>query len=409
MRAWEGLSPDTLEIAGGFGFYVHVPFCRTRCDYCAFATWTDREDLIDRYVDALCLEIDRTRSDGRWRTPETVFFGGGTPSLLSVDQVSRVLDHAEPAATAEITLECNPESTDVRLLSGISRAGVNRISLGVQSTKAHVLKGLGRTAHEGSVERALRAIGTAQIANYNVDLLFGGAGESPDDFVESLIEVLGFDPQPAHVSAYALTIESGTPLARAPERHPDDDALAVRYELADEVLGSHGYRWYEISNWAKPGAECRHNLSCWLGGECRGVGCSAHSHWSGERSANIFLIDRYVEAVLSGADATARRERLDASERSEELVSLVLRTRLGVPSSLVPESLVDDGLMEYSGDRATLTLRGRLLANEVANRLVIPPQVTTGSAREPRPSRGGLEAVQASLRSGTNQRIDTDA
>ena len=381
MDTREGLSHEALEVAGGFGLYVHVPFCRTRCDYCAFATWTDREDLIDRYVDALCLEIDRAGSDERWRTPETVFFGGGTPSLLSIDQVSRVLDHAMPASTAEITLECNPESTDAQFLSGIARAGVNRISLGVQSTKPHVLKGLGRTYHEGSIERALGAIGVAQITNYNVDLVFGGAGESLDDFIEGLVAVLDFDPQPTHISAYALTIESGTPLARAPERHPDDDALAERYELADKVLGAHGYRWYEISNWAKPGAECRHNLSCWLGGEYRGVGCSAHSHWSGERSANVFSIDRYVGAIFAGEDATARAERLGASERTEELATLLLRTSLGLPAYLVSESLVDDGLMEYMGERATLTLRGRLLANEVAMRLVIPSDLETTAAR----------------------------
>ena len=376
----EGLSPDPTAIAGGFGLYVHVPFCTTRCDYCAFATWTDREDLIDHYVRALCLEIDQARAGNGWRVPETVFFGGGTPSLLSVEQVTRVLDHAMPASTAEITLECNPESTDAQFLAGIARAGVNRISLGVQSTKPHVLKGLGRTYHEGSIERALLAIADAQITNYNIDLVFGGAGESAEDFTEGLLEVLDFDPHPSHISAYALTIESGTPLARVPERHPDDDLLAERYECAERVLSARGYRWYEISNWAKPGAECRHNLSCWLGGEYRGVGCSAHSHLSGERSANVFSIDRYVEAIFSTGNATARRERLGESERAEELLALRLRTNLGVSPSLVDKSVFDDGLMEHSGDRATLTLRGRLLANEVAMRLVVPSKLESIAA-----------------------------
>lgn len=370
----QGLPQDVSAIAEGFGLYVHVPFCTTRCDYCAFATWTDRGDLIDTYVDALCLEIDRARAGDGWRVPETVFFGGGTPSLLSVEQVSRVLDHAMPALGAEITLECNPESTDAEFLVGIARAGVNRISLGVQSTKPHVLKGLGRTYHDGSIERALDAIAEAEITNYNIDLVFGGAGESAEDFAEGLDEVLNFGPQPSHISAYALTIESGTPLARSPERHPDDDLLAERYECAESVLVAHGYRWYEISNWAKPGSECRHNLSCWLGGEYRGVGCSAHSHLSGERSANVFSIDRYVEAIFSTGDATARRERLDGSERAEELLGLLLRTNLGVARSSVDESVFEDGLMECNGERATLTLRGRLLANEVAMRLVLLSQ-----------------------------------
>ncbi len=379
MDTREGLSDDEIQIAEGFGLYVHVPFCRTRCDYCAFATWTGREDLIDRYVDALCLEIDGVRAEGRWRTPETVFFGGGTPSLLNADQVARVLDHAMPSPTAEITLECNPESTDARFLSAIARAGVNRISLGVQSTKPHVLHGLGRTYQEGSIERALSAIHAAQITNFNVDLVYGGAGESTSDFVESLAEVLDFGP--THISAYALTVEPGTPLARVPDRHPDDDVLAERYELADAMLRAHGYEWYEISNWAKPGAECRHNLSCWLGGEYRGVGCAAHSHWSGERSANVFSIDRYVETIVAGKDPTARHERLGESERTEELLELLLRTKFGLPLSVVAESLVDDGLMARSGGRATLTLRGRLLANEVAMRLVVP------ASRESMPAR----------------------
>ena len=381
MDVNEGLRDDLFAIAGGFGLYVHVPFCTTRCDYCAFATWTNREDLIDRYVDALCLEIDRARARSGWRVPETVFFGGGTPSRLSVEQVTRVLDHAMPASTAEITLECNPESTDAKFLVGIARAGVNRISLGVQSTKSHVLKGLGRTYHEGSIERALGAIADAQISNYNVDLVFGGAGESSEDFAEGLVEVLEFDPHPSHISAYALTIESGTPLARHPDRHPDDDLLAQRYECAERVLNAHGYRWYEISNWAKPGAECRHNLSCWLGGEYRGVGCAAHSHLSGERSANVFSIDRYMGAIFASGDATARSERLGESERAEELLALMARTNVGLSHSLVDQSLFDDGLMEHSGERATLTLRGRLLANEVAMRLVVPHQFETAAPR----------------------------
>ena len=391
MDLADGLSPDLALVAEGFGLYVHVPFCTTRCDYCAFATWTDHGDLIDRYVDALCLEIDRARQADGWRTPATVFFGGGTPSLLEIDQVSRVLEHAMPASDAEITLECNPESTDARTLLGVARAGVNRISLGVQSTKPHVLRGLGRSHEPGSVERAIDAIATSGITNFNVDLVFGGAGERAEDFAAVLDEVLDLSLRPSHLSVYALTVEPGTPLARSSARHPDDDVLAERYEQADRVLGAAGFRWYEISNWAAPGAECRHNLSCWLGGEYLGVGCSAHSHRSGERSANIVSIDRYVEAIFTGVNATARVDRLDASSRAEESLALMMRTRLGVPLASVDASVFADGLMEAQGARAVLTLRGRLLANEVAMRLVAP-----GPA-------------QASRRSGTNQMTETNA
>ncbi|HUY05676.1 MAG TPA: radical SAM family heme chaperone HemW [Acidimicrobiales bacterium] len=374
MDLVEGLPREFAEIAHGFGLYVHIPFCSTRCDYCAFATWTGREELVERYVDALCLEIDRAKERGRWRSPDTVFFGGGTPSLLSVEQVARVLDRVVPGASTEISLECNPESTDADFLAGIAGLGVNRISLGVQSTKPHVLKGLGRTYQEGSISRVLDAIARAEISNYNVDLVFGGAGESAEDFAEGLLEVLDFSPSPAHISAYALTVESGTPLSRSPDRHPDDDVLAERYESAEAILGAHGFHWYEISNWAKPGAECRHNLSCWLGGDYLGIGCAAHSHLSGERSANVFSVDRYVEAIFSSGEAIARSEFLDSSGRAAELAALLLRTRLGVPRGLVDESLVDDGLMERDGERATLTVRGRLLANEVAIRLLSRPE-----------------------------------
>lgn len=360
---------DLGAVASGFGLYVHIPFCTTRCDYCAFATWTDHEDLIDEYVDALCLEIARAKESSMWRAPATVFFGGGTPSLLTPDQVRRILLEAAPLTTAEITLECNPESTQRDLLSEIAQAGVNRVSLGVQSRKEHVLRGLGRHSVAGALERALDAISAARITNYNIDLVYGGAGESTQDFVDSLTEVLDFSPRPTHISAYALTVEAGTPLAKSPERHPDEDLQAERYERADEILGQRGYDWYEISNWSLPGYECRHNLSCWLGGEYLGVGCAAHSHVAGERFANVFNIDRYVETIDRGESTKAKGERLKSPERSLELLELAMRTRVGIPTHSVEQNVISDGLMVESAGQSVLTLRGRMLANEVAMRL----------------------------------------
>ncbi len=363
---------DLKAVAGGFGLYVHIPFCTTRCDYCAFATWTDRENMIDDYVKLLCSEIYRARREEYWRNPETVFLGGGTPSLLNVDQVEMILEAAQPSSSAEITIECNPESTTSHFVRGIARLGVNRISLGVQSRKEHVLHGLGRTSHDGALERALDALCSAGIANYNVDLIYGGAGESTQDFVESLVEVLSFERPPTHISAYALTVEAGTPLAKSQDRHPDDDLQAERYEIAQTLLHEYGYGWYEISNWAQQGFACRHNLSCWLGGEYLGVGCAAHSHVAGERSANAFSIDRYMELIGQGKSARAKCERLIGREHNQELLELALRTVVGVPISCIDESVFNDGLMERAGEQAVLTLRGRLLANEVAMRIEAP-------------------------------------
>lgn len=379
-------APMRLQaIANGFGLYIHIPFCTTRCDYCAFATWTGREDSIDRYVDAVCLEIERAKTNGWWRTPDTVFFGGGTPSLLSVEQIAKLLHHAEPHASAEITMECNPESTSAENVAGAVAHGVNRISLGVQSRKRHVLAGLGRVSVEGALEQAIEAIDSAGISNLNVDLIYGGHGETTADFVESLTGVLNLGLRPSHISAYALTIEPGTPLSKSPERHPDEDLQAERYEVADQLLSDYGYRWYEISNWSLPGSECQHNLSCWLGGQYLGVGCAAHSHLGGERFANVFALDRYLEAISSNESAEARRERLDDIDRARELLELTIRTTVGVPVECLEASAIEDGLAEVHGTRAVLTVRGRLLANEVALRLrpellashkaILPPAV----------------------------------
>ncbi len=361
-------------LAASFGVYLHIPFCTSRCDYCAFATWTEREEEIDRYVAALLGEIARARDESGWRRPGTIFFGGGTPSLLPAEHLVALIEAIDPLAEAEITVECNPESTEGSMVAAIAAAGVNRISLGVQSRRSHVLASLGRTAHPGAFHRALEAVWTAGITNYNVDLIYGAVGERTEDLAATLDEVFGVAIAPTHLSAYALTVEAGTPLDRDPTRHPDEDLQAERYELIDERLGGEGLHWYEISNWARPGSECRHNLSCWLGGEYRGVGCSAHSHVDGRRFENIVALDRYLRAATAGQSTLAREERLVGAAALEEALILRLRTRGGVPMNYLDHSLVEDGLIEQRGDRAVLTLRGRLLANEVALGLVVPDE-----------------------------------
>jgi putative oxygen-independent coproporphyrinogen III oxidase len=361
-----------------FGVYVHVPFCVSRCDYCAFATWTDRFHLVDDYV-AACAESARRGLDGA--PPATsVFFGGGTPSLLEPDQLEVLLQAVPRAPGAEVTVECNPETVDAAKLEGYRQAGVNRLSFGVQSMVPHVLAGLGRHHDPDEVHAAAAAARAAGLGDaYSVDLISGGAGESVADWEESLAGVLALDPAPVHVSAYSLTVEAGTPLARDAARHPDPDDQADKYVVADSTLAAAGLRWYEISNWARPGAECTHNRLYWDQGEYLGVGCAAHSHavdpatgWA-RRWWNVRTPERFIRLVDAGEPAEAAGEDLDPEVRRREALELSLRTARGVPADALPGWADDEDLADLvapgPGGRLTLTLRGRLLANEVALRL----------------------------------------
>jgi putative oxygen-independent coproporphyrinogen III oxidase len=390
-----------------FGVYVHIPFCTRRCDYCAFATWTDRFYLVEGYVQSCAAEIGRAVAAGI--VPATsVFFGGGTPSLLTPPQLETILSAIPIHPDAEVTVECNPDTVSVAKLQGYREAGVTRLSFGVQSMVPHVLAGLGREHTVGAVFAAVEAAGAAGFADsYNVDLIFGGAGESRSDWEATLTAVTGLAPAPAHVSAYALTVEPGTPLARDRRRHPDPDDQADKYLIADDVLGGSGRPWYEISNWSRPGRECRHNRLYWSQGQYRGIGCAAHSHHvdsvSGEarRWWNVRTPERYIGLVAAGRSPEAAGEDLDPATRRREALELALRTRYGVPAEALPgwagdpvlhdlveladpgQSVrpvwpvhtgrsVEEGRAEppASCRRLVLTRAGRLLANEVAIRLV---------------------------------------
>lgn len=296
--------------------------------------------------------------------------GGGTPSRLAPDTLARMLGAVALAPGAEVTAECNPEDASVTRFARWREAGVTRVSFGVQSMVPHVLAALGR--RHGTTEAA-RAVFLAAEAGFevSVDLIVGAAGETDADAAASVETVLALDPRPAHVSAYLLSVEPGTPLARDPVRHPDDDASARRYELVDAALADAGLRWYEVSNWAVPGHECRHNRLYWAQGDYRGIGCAAHSHRRGRRWWNLRTPERYIAAIESGASATAGEEALSDEQVRFEGLALALRTAEGVPDRALPDDPVLAGLVRRSGGRAVLTVAGRLLANEVTARLLV--------------------------------------
>jgi oxygen-independent coproporphyrinogen-3 oxidase len=352
----------TLRPTEPFGVYIHIPFCRHRCDYCAFATWTDRDYVIDDYLAALRRDIERAEL-----VPVTsVFVGGGTPTRVPAADLVSVLGAIPVVEGAEVTIECNPDDVTDEMMRTYAAAGVNRVSIGVQSMVPSVLASLGRTHVPANVERAVEAVNAAGIANFNLDIIYGGAGESLADWRATLEGVLAL--RPPHVSAYALTVEAGTPLAEDPTRHPDDDDLADKYELADDLLSAAGLSNYEVSNWAVSGHECRHNILYWRQGNYRGFGSAAHSHHDGHRWWNVRTPERYVAAVQAGDSTEAAGEDLDDETRHIEGLQLALRMSDGVPSSALDVDGLE-GLVVTDGQRVRLTRTGRLLANEVSLRL----------------------------------------
>lgn len=350
-----------------FGVYVHVPFCASRCDYCAFATWIDRHHLIDDYLRAVATDIDRA-VDAGMPAATSIFVGGGTPSLVPAAGLVGVLDRIPRVDGAEVTVEANPDAVSAASIQTYADGGVTRLSFGVQSMDDDVLTSLGRTHDPDNVHRAVAWTRDAGVGTFNLDLIMGAAGETGASWARTLDAVVDLDPP--HISAYGLTVEPGTPLAADPTRHPDDDDQATKYLRTVEVLAAAGYEWYEVSNWARPGHECRHNRLYWEAGDYLGFGCAAHSHRAGRRWWNLHTPERYIDAVAEGRATEAAGETLDEETRRLEALQLTLRTRDGVPTEALD---LDDpalaGLVTPAGDRLVLTPEGRLLANEVAIRL----------------------------------------
>jgi len=375
-----------------FGIYVHVPFCRTRCGYCDFNTYTAAElgagASRDSYAGLASAEVRLARRVlGAASVPVTsVFFGGGTPTLLppaALAQVLRVIDgEFGLAGGAEVTVEANPETVDERVLAGLRAAGMTRISLGMQSAVPHVLAVLDRVHEPGRPARCARWAREAGFGHVSLDLIYGTPGESDADWRESLTAALAAGPD--HISAYALIVEEGTALAarirRGEVAAPDDDAMADRYLIADDVLSAHGMTWYEISNWAAcDAARCRHNLLYWTGGDWWGIGPGAHSHVGGTRWWNVKHPAAYAARIAAGASPAQAREILAERERRLERVLLTTRLADGCPlAELEPAgqqaaaAAVAAGLAAeaaYASGRVVLTRRGRLLADAVVRDL----------------------------------------
>jgi putative oxygen-independent coproporphyrinogen III oxidase len=326
---------------------------------------------MEAHSTASIAHLQRLSDSGQTPEATSIFFGGGTPSLLPAEELVRILAAIPRAETAEVTVECNPDNASPALFAAYAAGGVNRISFGVQSMVDTVLLALGRHHDRANVERAVQWAREAGFTSFNLDLIYGGAGETLADWEATVEAVIALDPP--HVSAYALTIEAGTPLAADTSRHPDDDDLADKYLLATQRFAAVGLESYEISNWAKAGHECRHNWLYWMQGNYAGVGCAAHSHQDGHRFWNLRTPERYVDAAATGEDFTATGEHLEPDVRALEGLQLMLRTRLGIPMHHLPERDREElqNLLTIEDERIRLNPEGRLLANEVANRLVV--------------------------------------
>jgi oxygen-independent coproporphyrinogen III oxidase len=369
--------------------YLHLPFCRQRCAYCAFTSFAGREAMIPAYARALAAEM-ALRAGGE--TVKTIFLGGGTPSLFPAETLRDILDgigtHWTVSADAEISLEANPGDLDAAYLAALREAGFNRISLGVQSFADRELKLLGRRHNAAEAAAAVTGARRAGFRNVSLDLIYGLPDQSVADFEDSLRRALALEPE--HISLYALGLEDGTPLASRVAGGeippPDADTAADEYLRADEILAEEGYAQYEISNWARPGSECRHNLTYWLNQPYLGLGVAAHSSDNHRRYANTADLDAYIDALAADKlPPLTLEETIDADLELAETLILGLRLNRGVKTSDIrtrfsidlysrygaaTDEVAELGLLEREADRWRLTPRGRFLSNEVFWRLL---------------------------------------
>ncbi len=371
------------------GLYVHIPFCQTKCSYCDFNCYAGHNLLIPAYVDALLRELELYGKNG-WAAG-TLYFGGGTPSLLTPAQVATIVGTCCSALRlpldAEVTLEANPGTVDEQYFTDMLRAGVNRVSLGVQTFVDADLRRLGRRHTAQGARDAFNAARSAGVKSVSLDLIYGLPGQSLEGWERNLVDAL--ELQPEHVSLYGLTIEEGTPLARQVARGivepSEDDLMAAMYETAHRRISSEGLHRYEVSNWALPGHESCHNLVYWKNRPYIGAGAGAHGYLNQVRYSNELLPARYIAAIADGSTSEVEREAIDPALERSETVILGLRLDEGVSAAdyqdryrrdlrldyaSVWSEMEDLGLVQWHGDTACLTERGRLLSNEVFERLL---------------------------------------
>ena len=389
--AADGLSQRTLHA------YLHIPFCRVRCGYCDYNTYTSTElrgVTQNSFLDNLLTEISFSKNVLQQLSPQnrefsTVFFGGGTPTQLAAEQLALVLETLRNEfgieKNAEITTEANPDTVDERYLTALAEAGFTRVSIGMQSSVASVLKTLDRTHNPENVAKAVSAAKAAGL-QVSVDLIYGTPGESLDNWRDSLATAI--DLEPNHISAYSLIVEPGTKLARQVRsgelNAPSDDDHADKYEIAEQMISAAGFAWYEVCNWSKgESTMSQHNLAYWRSNDWWGYGPGAHSHIGGTRWWNVKHPSAYAERLVAGESPALARENLDDSEKATERVLLELRLREGMSIELLKSinplvakpisQFIADGMVNAADairGQLTLTLKGRLLADALVRDLL---------------------------------------
>lgn len=367
-----------------FSLYVHVPYCSKRCGYCDFNTYTpselDREDQIESWLNSAVKEIDLARRVLKEElTIDTIFFGGGTPSLLDSNTVDNFIQSVKSnfklKPGLEITIEANPDSITEEKSQRWLNSGINRVSIGMQSSTKEVLKKLDRTHNPDNVSHSVDILKKSGFDNFSLDLIYGTPGESLNDWENSLKDAIALNPP--HISAYSLVIEPGTKMGAQLNRgeisQVNDDEAADKYQLADEMLNKNNYSWYEISNWAKKDKECKHNLNYWLGNNWWGIGPGAHSHVNGVRWWNHKLPKVWRELLEKQNSPALAREVLSEDQIKSEQIMLLSRLRTGLGNQELDENrienLIANQLATLDANKIVLTLKGRLLADEVFRQL----------------------------------------
>lgn len=367
-----------------FSLYVHVPYCSKRCGYCDFNTYTpselDREDQIESWLNSAVKEIELARRVLKEElTIDTIFFGGGTPSLLDSNTVDNFIQSVKSnfklKPGLEITIEANPDSITEEKSQRWLNSGINRVSIGMQSSTKEVLRKLDRTHNPDNVSHSVDILKKSGFNNFSLDLIYGTPGESLNDWENSLKDAIALNPP--HISAYSLVIEPGTKMGAQLNRgeisQVNDDEAADKYQLADEMLNKNNYSWYEISNWAKKDKECKHNLNYWLGNNWWGIGPGAHSHVNGVRWWNHKLPKVWRELLEKQNSPALAREVLSEDQIKSEQIMLLSRLRTGLGNHELDENrienLIANQLATLDANKIVLTLKGRLLADEVFRQL----------------------------------------